>query len=408
MSISSKSVRTIIYRALAVVLIVIMGVSLFSLLLLAGNKGRGPLESLVGSIGSQVASFEKRMINGDSRASRSAALGWFKPYRENKLFLNNTDTLLIGAYDNNTVESYERIVSLEDSMGLKLPIIQFYTAWGSKKEQVFPMLRAQAISDLGSIALITWEPWLNDFDPESFPSASSPDQANVGGLKAIASGKYDAYLDKWAQDAKAYGKPFFLRFGHEMNDPYRYPWGPQNNKPEDFIAAWRHVVGRFRAHNATNAVWVWSPHPAYANYAEFYPGHGYVDWIGTTALNYGTVAPWSKWYSFEETLGKAYSELSLYSKPLMVSEMGSLSVGGDRATWFREALTALPVKFPAVKAVVFFNNSQDITTTYKALDWSFNADPGVLAAITQSLKGWKQPKLSAPKQPLAKAPAPGS
>ncbi|OGX81139.1 hypothetical protein BEN47_19385 [Hymenobacter lapidarius] len=373
-------------------LVIALGIGLFGLLLLAGNKGRGPLETLAGSVTSQVASFEKRLLSGDSRASRAAALAWFRPYRENKLYLNNTDTLLVGAYDNNTVESYERIVALEDSLALKLPIVQFYTAWGSKREQVFPMLRAQAISDLGSLPLITWEPWLNDFDPESFPRTGPADQVNVGGLRAIAAGRYDAYLDKWAQDAKAYGQPFFLRFGHEMNDAFRYPWGPQNNKPADFIAAWRHVVTRFRQQGATNATWVWSPHPAYPNYAEFYPGHAYVDWIGTTALNYGTVAPWSKWYTFSETLGNAYGELSTYGKPLMISEMGCLAVGGNRAAWFTEALTDLPLKFPKVKAVVFFNNSNDVTTTYKALDWSLNNDKATLAAIAQALKGWQLPK----------------
>jgi hypothetical protein len=384
--------KTIAYRASAILLVVFLGVCVFSLLLFAGNRSKGPLEDLAAGVSSQVAHFEKNMVNGGSREGRSASLDWLNRYRNNSLFLNAPDTILAGVYDNNTAESYESIVALEDSLGMKLPIIQFYTAWGSKKDQVFPMLRSQAIYDLGSVPMITWEPWLNDFDPETFPINGPIKEVNANGLKAIARGKYDAYIDKWARDAKAFGKPFFLRFGHEMNDPYRYPWGPQNNKPADFIAAWRHVVDRFRLQGATNASWVWSPHPAYTNYEEFYPGPSYVNWIGITTLNYGTVAPWSQWYSFDAIVGKAYAELSLYGKPLMISELGSLSVGGDKAKWFKEALTTLPTKYPAVKAVVFFNNANDVSTTYKALDWSMNAEKPVLLAIRQSLAGWRMTK----------------
>ncbi|WP_324675505.1 glycoside hydrolase family 26 protein [Hymenobacter sp. GOD-10R] len=382
--------KVLVYRTSAVLLVIIAGVLLSSLLLFAGERSKGPLEDLATTVTSDVARFEKQLVGGDLRKSRSAALGWFARYRTNKALLNAPDTILTGAYDNNTAESYESIVALEESLQVKLPIIQLYTAWGSKKDQVFPMLRAQAIQDLGSLPMITWEPWLDDFDRTVFPTAQAAERVNEGGLKAIAAGRYDAYVDKWATAAKQFGAPFYLRFGHEMNDPYRYPWGPQNNDPADYIAAWRHVVSRFRQLGATNAIWLWSPHPAYTNYREFYPGNEYVDWIGVTTLNYGTVAPaWSKWYSFDEIFGNSYAEFSQYGKPIIVTEFGSLRVGGDRAAWFQQALTDLPVKYPAVKAVVFYNNSSDMTTTYKSLDWSFNADKKVLTAATQAMKSWR-------------------
>ena len=387
--------KTFAYRASTVLLVLLLGIGVFSLLLFAGQRSQGPLEDLAASVTTGVAHFEKTVVGGAVQQGRSASLAWFDRYRQSPLLLNRPDTILLGAYDNNTADSYESIVALEDSLGLKLPLIQFYSAWGSKRDQTFPMLRAQAIHDLGSVPLLTWEPWLNDFDPDVFPVAGPRKEVNVGGLKAIVSGKYDAYIDQWARDARQFGKPFFLRFGHEMNDPYRYPWGPQNNKPADFIAAWRHVVGRFRQQGATNVSWIWSPHPAYTNYAEFYPGHDYVDWVGLTTLNYGTVAPWSKWYSFEAILGKAYADLSLYGKPLMITELGSLSVGGDKAAWFTAALTTLPTRFPVVKAVVFFNNSDDVSTTYKALDWSFGTDKKVVQAVRQAATGWRM----APKKP---------
>ena len=380
--------KPVLKRSLLFLVIVGVAVPIFIILLVSGDRSKGPLENFGRVISGGVARFEKRVVGGDTRAARSNSLAWFNRYRNNKVLLNYPDTLFLGAYDNNTVESYESIVSLEDSLKMKLPIIQLYTAWGSKKDQIFPLLRAQAIYDLGSIPMITWEPWLNDFDAVKYPTNAALDNINRGGMKAVAEGKYDAYIDEWAKDAVEFHAPLFLRFGHEMNDPYRYPWGPQYNKPEDFIAAWKHVVDRFRTAGANNIIWIWSPHPAYLTFEQYYPGEKYVDWIGVGALNYGTVAPWSKWWSFHDIFKGFYNNVSLYNKPIMICEFGSLEVGGDRAAWYQQALDSFPQKYPLVKSLVMFNNSADNTTTYKTLDWSITRAPDVTAAVHQSLKDW--------------------
>jgi beta-mannanase len=374
--------KTLFLRTSRIILALGIGSLLFILLSYAGSKSKGPLDEMALLVNKNVARIEKNIV--DTRQSRSASLQWFDKYRMNKHKLNNTDFLLLGAYDDHTVESYESIISLEDAMKTKLPMISLYTAWGSKRTEVFPTLRAQAISDLGSIPVITWEPWIDDFDPQLFSVTGDAASRNMGGLKAIADGKFDAYIDKWAADAKTYSNPFFLRFGHEMNDPYRYPWGPQNNKPQDYIAAWQHVRDRFHKLHAENAIWVWSPHPAYS-YNEFYPGDDYVDWIGTTTINYGTVAPWSQWWSFDDIFGKFYNDISSHKKPIVLTEFGSLSVGGDRALWFKSAFDMMPTKYPDVKGVIFFHVSNDNTTTYKSLDWSFINDQAVISTLKQSI-----------------------
>jgi hypothetical protein len=361
--------------------------SLIYTLAITGKKEQGPLEDAIGSIGASVANWEKSVVR-DNTDSRASALQWFQTIRNSKIRLNYPDTILTGAYDDNTVESYESITALEDSLQFHLPVISIYSAWGSKKIQVFPLLRAQAIYDLGSIPLITWEPWLNDFDESAYPFLANVNNKNLNGMRLVAEGKFDKYIDKWAMDAKKFGAPFFLRFGHEMNDPYRYPWGVQNNKPADFIAAWKHIHHRFKMAATTNVIWMWSPHPAYQPYGDYYPGHDFVDWIGTTTLNYGTVAPWSQWWTFDETFKPCYEVLSLYGKPLMITELGSLNVGGDKAKWFYQALDSLPKKYPAVKSIVFFHNASDNTTTYKSLDWSFAAEPQVVQSIQQALSHW--------------------
>ncbi len=389
MKIKSKVTRiSIILAAMAA------GSFLFIAMLYAGDRSKGPLEDVMNTVSLQVTKVEKRIMKGDDKETRTESLSWLGKYRKSIALAKSPDTILLGAFDNDTRESYESIVSLEDSLNTKLPLIQQYSAWGSKTDQVFPAIRIQAIWDLGSLPLITWEPWMDDFDPVTFPELNKGTNKNLGGMKAIAEGKFDKYIDKWASSAKEFGHPFYLRFGHEMNDPYRYPWGPQNNKPEEYIAAWKHVVNRFKTLGATNAIWVWAPHPAYTNYASYYPGNDYVDFIATTALNYGNVAQWSKWYSFDETFNKFYKDFSFYGKPIMITEFGTLNVGGDRAKWYKEALALIPQKYPVVKSVLFFHNAADKTTTYKSLDWSFKEDKAVVDAIKQSLSLWKQPKKS--------------
>ncbi|MGV3529583.1 MAG: glycoside hydrolase family 26 protein [Flavisolibacter sp.] len=375
--------KTVFFRIIFLLVALAAGAVIFLLLTYAGSKNKGPLQDLFLSLNRNVASIEKRMT--EKQDARAESLVWFNRYRFNPGLLNAPDTTLYGIYDDRSFASYENMVELENKLETHLPVVSIYTAWGSKADEIFPQIRAQAIYDLGSIPMITWEPWLDDFDPAQFAMDPQAVNKNKGGMRAIAEGKFDSYIDKWAQDAKDFGANFFLRLGHEMNDPYRYPWGPQNNRPEDFIAAWKHVVDRFRAIGVKNAIWVWSPHPAYP-YVEFYPGHDYVNWIGTTVINYGTVATWSQWWSFDDIFKKFYADVSLYKKPMMVTEFGSLAVGGDRPQWFANAFQSLETKYPGVKAVVFFHVADDKTTTYKSLDWSFKDDSAVIDVIRKGIK----------------------
>lgn len=377
--------KKIIIRTTLVGIAILFGTFLFILLLFAGDRSKGPLEDLQSSINTQISKIERKLIGGKEK--RESKIEWFRQYRNNVSLLNAPDTVFFGAYDDNTRTSFEQIVALEDSLKVPLPVIQIYTAWGSKRDQNFPMLQAQAIHDLGSVPMITWEPWLNDFNPQQFPFVKKATNINEGGLTAIAEGKFDAYIDEWALNAHKFRHPLFLRFGHEMNDPYRYPWGPQNNAPEDFIKAWQHVVNRFDSLGAQNVIWIWSPHPAYT-YEYYYPGEQYVDWIGITALNYGTVAPWSQWWSFDDIISKSYNDFSKHGHPIMLTEFGSLGVGGDRAAWYSNALDSIPVKYPLIHSVVFFHASGDNTTTYKTLDWSIKNDKKVIKAIQAAVKNW--------------------
>jgi len=103
--------------------------------------------------------------------------------------------------------------------------------------------------------------------------------------------------------------------------------------------------------------------------------------VGAGTLNYGTVASWSQWYTFDEIFGKYYAQFAKYKKPIMISEFGSLATGGDREKWYKDALAEMPVKYPLVKSVVFFHVANDNTTTDKALNWYIKDDHQITHTI---------------------------
>ena len=150
--------------------------------------------------------------------------------------------------------------------------------------------------------MITWSLGARTSRLTAFNSCAARG-AGASRKTAVAHGDYDFYVDKWARAAAKFRRPILLRFGHEMNDPYRYPWGPQNNTKEEYIAAWRHVVERFRKNNANAVVWVWSPHVAYQYWETYYPGSDYVDWVATGALNYGPSLGGRSGGTFQEIFG---------------------------------------------------------------------------------------------------------
>lgn len=364
------------------------GVALVGLLTTIGSVSKGPVSGALTRLGTAFGSLELSVRQRFAGPGRSAALEWLAPYRNDTGRLRDPDIMLLGAYDSLIPDTLEGVVDLERSLGTTLPLMHIYTAWGDKADQQFPLRLTTAIWNVGSVPIVTWEPWLTDFENSLHPHLPLRDLRDRHGLAAVARGDYDFFVDDWAADAAAFGKPLFLRVGHEMNDPYRYPWGPQNNTKEEFIAAWQHIVERFRRAGAHNVIWVWAPHIAYQHWELYYPGREYVDWVSTGALNFGTVAHWSQWWTFHELFGKRYEALASFAKPVMIPEFGSLAVGGDRAAWYRDALTDLPGKYPAVKALLFFNAREDQTLTYQKVDWSVAGDAALAGTIATAIRSW--------------------
>ena len=72
----------------------------------------------------------------------------------------------------------------------------------------------------------------------------------------------------------------------------------------------------------------------------------------------------------------------------MIAELGSLRVGGDRASWYRDALADLPSRYPAVQSVILFHASDDQTVTAQKVEWTFRGDDDVAAVIREAIHSW--------------------
>ena len=352
--------------------LLLIGVAFQFGLNVAFQKAVDSLSYRISTFGQRLSDAEGNALQGARRSSRLEYLEPLRPVLDSVEQLKNPPMMLLGAYDGQLPETFRGFVEFENKVDYRFPIVAFYGAWGDKPEQQFPLRMVETIDRMGSVPMITWEPWVVDFDPAIRRNLPPLEEREYGSLRAIARGDYDFYIVPWARAAAAYGKPLFIRFAHEMNDPYRYPWGPQNgNRPDDFVAAWIRVHQIFQKMSATNVLWIWSPHISMPWLEYYYPGSQYVDWIGVGVLNYGTVASWSRWWSFHQILEKSYEALISLDKPLMISEFGTLAAGGSVAEWYRQAFYHLDHHYGRIRGIIFFNDAADRSMSPEwPLNWS--------------------------------------
>src|SRR6185312_5048197 len=117
-------------------------------------------------------------------------------------------------------------------------------------------------------------------------------------LKNIVRGDFDAWFAAGADAARAFGKPFYLRFAPEMNGR----WGPN-------------VFGG-------SAV----------DFTPYYPGSDVVDVLALDGYNWGSL---DVWQTYSQVFGPSYDVLAGLdaTKPVMIAETASTESGGNKAAW---------------------------------------------------------------------------
>lgn len=244
-----------------------------------------------------------------------------------------------------------RLKALRNQTGVAPGMVTFFLQWPQNPaEGRFPVETLKAIADAGALPCITWEPMYLLEGKEVALDA-----------RDILAGRYDSFIDRFAKSAKDSKTNIVIRFAHEMNLE-RYHWGGAKESygpesPARYREMFRYMVKRFRAAGAFNVFFAFCPnaeslpHPKRDNAPwnearAYYPGDDVVDMVGMDGYNWGTTRTrdkhgWdSSFRSFADIFGPIRLELNVIApgKPMMVFEVASAALGGDKTVWVRDAL----------------------------------------------------------------------
>jgi hypothetical protein len=235
----------------------------------------------------------------------------------------------------------------------------------------FPAEDAEKAWASDTVPNITWEPWLWE------------DKERIH-LDDIVSGRWDGYITDWGRAAAAWGKPVFVRWGHEFNGDW-YPWavGKNGQDPALYVKAYRHVHDLVVSAGARNILWVWCPNAAslppkpWNSALAAYPGDDVVDWVGLDGYDFDGNA------TFTSLFGRVYSDVvKAVAKPIYIGEMASGRTGEAKAAWLQDMHESLATQFPGIKGLVWFD-------VKKERDWrleeSAAAQKGAASIFSQPL-----------------------
>jgi hypothetical protein len=275
------------------------------------------------------------------------------------------------------------VTRFEELTKKRVSLVQFFMPFANCSTACtyysFPKTPLENVRLHGSIPVLSWS------------SASLPSSLNQPDfqLSDVIEGRHDAYIRKFAEAAKAWGRPFFIRFNWEMNGGW-FSWSERNNgnQPGQYVAAWRHVHDIFTAVGATNATWVWCPNidptNSFQSLASLYPGDAYVDWTALDGYNWGTnPAKPGGWKTFDQLYRSTYNSIVgsiAPSKPMMVAEIASSEYGGSKAAWIKEMLAKVPTEYKAIRSLLWFDHFSD------GMDWPIETSNTGTTAFAEAIQ----------------------
>ena len=268
----------------------------------------------------------------------------------------------LGAHSFRGDSSNQRFLDFEARVNRKLDIIQWFRNWGSPwLDSTETMTFA---TQQGYKPLITWLP-------------------TNRGLRDIVAGVYNDEIDEWANNIKGINHPVYLRPFPEMNlNNESITW---HGEPVWLIAAWRHMVNRFRLLGATNAKWVWSPNVTDIpdtpenQLEDYFPGSNFVDVLAVDGYNFGDTfdedVQVHVWTSFHDLFSDVYERITGLDEtlPFWVTETACAEdPANDKAEWIRKMFDSRA--FPNLQAVIWFDEN-------KERDWRVDSSSGAQAAF---------------------------
>lgn len=226
----------------------------------------------------------------------------------------------------------QQLATFNKLIGKKVSILHFYMPFDTP----LPTSTLNAIKANGSMPLISW---------------------GCTNVVNISTGKYDSFIESYAEGLKAYKEPVFLRWYWEFNQinkdgaqPAGAKCGGYNNG-KAFIAAWQHIYNIFQKVGAQNVAFVWCPGYSGGNFNSYYPGDQYVNWIGLD--RYERTANNQPLLSFSAMFSSYYNEWLSHDKPIMIAETAAMG-SNNQSVYLNDVLNSLP-SYPDIKAFVYFD-----------------------------------------------------
>jgi mannan endo-1,4-beta-mannosidase len=256
----------------------------------------------------------------------------------------------LGVYEHGPPHTYQPVAVFARVAGRQPNLVGYYSGWPERFAAKF----ADAVRSHGGVTILQMDP------------------TNVA-VAAIAAGGYDPYLRSYADSVRDFGRPVVIGFGHEMNATW-YSWGYGHVPPRVFVAAWRHIVRVFREQGADNVTWLWTlqaDEPGTGPIAEWWPGAGYVTWVGIDGYYYRPSD------TFASVFGKTMVQVrQLTGKPVLLSETAVGPLAGQSAK--------IPGLFAGVRqyrtlGLVWFDIAQDAGLYHQ--DWRIENSPSAAAAF---------------------------
>lgn len=229
-------------------------------------------------------------------------------------------------------------------------------------------------------------------------------------LEEVAAGKQDAAIEKWAAEAKAWGKPFLFGPWWEMNGAW-FSWG----RSPYFVAAWKHFHDVVVGAGATNVTWTWITNAIWfdpeSNPSPYYPGNEYVDWVGIDSYNWGlNPAQPDRWRNPDQTITptlEIVNELTEGKRPVAIVEEASSEYGGNKADWIREMLTTYVPHHPEIGAYLWFNRNTKKNAAEQ--DWTIETSVTAQQAFRKAIQSgiFVSAPVSLPSLTKVPVPTPG-
>jgi mannan endo-1,4-beta-mannosidase len=256
----------------------------------------------------------------------------------------------LGVYEEGVPGSFSAVDQFEASVGVVPNIALYYSSWNEGFRTTF----AEEAYDFGVTPAVQIEPF------------------GVS-LAAIADGRYDGYLESYADAVRDYGQPVIIGFGHEPNGSW-YPWGAGAVSPAVYISAWRHMVDVFRAAGADNVIWLWtvnSQGPEAAMAGAWYPGQGYVTWIGVDGY-YADPGD-----SFNSVFDTVLDVVQGFGKPVIISETAVGPRTGNQVAGIDNLFAGLRAN--RLLGLIWFDEAQDNGQYHQ--DWRLEGHPALIRAF---------------------------